>query len=92
MEFKRDFYLIYKELLRNILRHAEASEVNAHVHVDRTKITIHIRDNGKGFDISAPTQRSGLSNIKVRAQKWHGTAFWTTRPGMGTEVTVEMRH
>jgi len=91
MEFKRDFYLVYKELLRNILKHAEATRVDIDINVNRTRATFHISDNGKGFDIDMPTQRSGLFNIKERVKKWNGTVSWNTGPEKGTKVTVEMQ-
>lgn len=91
MEFKRDFYLVYKEILRNILRHAEATNIDIHINVDRSRVYMQITDNGKGFDINAPTDRSGLSNIHARVKKWTGRVLWDSTHGEGTQVTVVMK-
>lgn len=91
MEFKRDFYLVYKELLRNIVKHASASRVDIQIRVDKTHVAMQIRDNGKGFDILAPTERSGLANVKTRVEKWNGKVTWSSGPGLGTEVRIEMK-
>ena len=91
MEFKRDFYLVYKEILRNILRHAEATHVSIQINVDRSGVSLRIEDNGKGFDINAPTDRSGLSNIHTRVKKWGGHVVWNSGQEKGTMVSVEMK-
>lgn len=91
MEFKRDFYLVYKEILRNILRHAEASRVDIMVNVDRSKVILRITDDGIGFDKNAPSDRSGLSNIQARVKKWGGKVEWNSFEGKGTQVFVEMK-
>jgi ligand-binding sensor domain-containing protein/two-component sensor histidine kinase len=91
MEFKRDLYLVYKELLRNVLRHADATKVNIRIITGTNTISIEVQDNGKGFDVDSPTQRNGLSNIKSRVQKWKGSALWNSSPRKGTKVIVEMK-
>lgn len=91
MEFKRDFYLVYKEILRNILRHAEATSVDINIIVERSRVSMQITDNGKGFDVNAPTDRSGLSNIQARVKKWNGRVNWNTDKEKGTHVSVEMQ-
>ena len=91
MEFKRDFYLVYKELLRNVLRHAEATQVDIMINADRSRVSMQIADNGKGFNIKSPSDRSGLSNVHARVKKWGGQVKWNSDPGKGTQVSVEMK-
>ena len=82
--------LVYKEILRNVLRHAKAEHVDIRIKVDRSSVSIHVKDNGKGFDTLAPTDRSGLSNIHTRVKKWNGEASWNSNAGEGTQVSVVM--
>ena len=91
MEFKRDLYLVYKELLRNVLKHADATNVDIRILSGHNSVSIEVVDNGKGFDVGSPSERNGLSNIKNRVRKWQGTAAWKSYPGKGTSVSVEMK-
>lgn len=91
MEFKRDLYLVYKELLRNVLKHADSTRVDIRVIAGHNNISIEVEDNGKGFDVDSPTQRNGLANIKNRVRKWQGSALWNSSPGKGTLAIVEMK-
>jgi signal transduction histidine kinase len=91
MEFRRDLYLAYKELLRNIVRHAKATQVDIGIVIKRDVVQLSIRDNGKGFDVNEPTQRSGIMNIKERARRWRGHAEWQSAPGMGSRVSLVMK-
>ncbi len=91
MEFRRDFYLAFKELLRNIVRHANASQVDIDIVINPGLVRLSVHDNGKGFEVNDPTQRNGITNIKDRAKRWHGQAVWKSEPRMGTHVDVEMK-
>jgi signal transduction histidine kinase len=81
-------YRIAQEALRNILKHAEATEVS----LSLTGAHLTITDNGKGFDKSAPGYRAGvgLSSMEERARFAGGAVTITSRPGGGTIVDVEL--
>lgn len=70
LEFKRDFFLIYKEVLNNIVRHAHADKVYIEVETNRGKLDLTIQDDGKGFDNLDHEFRegNGLRNLRMRAQ------------------------
>jgi ligand-binding sensor domain-containing protein/two-component sensor histidine kinase len=72
LELRRDIYLIYKELLRNIIRHAGATKVSIRVLREVQFLSLVIADNGQGFDASLSTDRHGLKSIKARVAKWKG--------------------
>lgn len=91
MEFRRDLFLVYKEILRNIIRHADAKRVDIDIRIESKMVKLTITDDGKGFLIDQPTQRSGLSNIRRRVGNWKGRADWISTPGTGTTVIVVMR-
>ena len=91
MEFRRDLFLVYKEILRNIIRHANATHVVVQIVVEQKLVKLSVTDNGKGFNIDHPTNRSGLSNIRQRAARWKGNAEWISTPGSGTTVSVNMK-
>lgn len=66
-EKRRNVFLVIKEALHNIVKHAKASKVIIHVHCDLPQLFIHIMDNGIGFDPQlSETKGNGLYNIRKR--------------------------
>jgi ligand-binding sensor domain-containing protein/two-component sensor histidine kinase len=88
MEQRRDVYLIYKESMNNIFKHASANNVWINMQWGKNKLYLNIRDDGKGFDSSIVTSRNGLRNIHFRTEKWRGTALIKTSPGNGTRIEI----
>jgi PAS domain S-box-containing protein len=87
-------YRASRELLTNISKHAEASDV--FIRIDRIgdNIRIVIEDNGKGFDtgqlerIMHQQQGFGLLSIRERLTHVGGTFAIESQPGHGTKVTL----
>ena len=84
-----DAYRIVQELINNILKHAEASQVDVQLTKHTDHLNIFISDNGKGFHKSK-TNGIGLRNIKDRLQKVKGTLDIDSSPGHGTSITVDI--
>jgi ligand-binding sensor domain-containing protein/signal transduction histidine kinase len=91
MTFRRDVLLLYKEILSNIVRHAEASHVDIRVCVDGGRLRLSVTDNGKGFDASLPSNGNGLSTMRRRAQQLGGTIDISSNPLKGTAVSLEAK-
>lgn len=70
LEFKRDLFLIYKEVLNNIVRHAEAQNVSIEIDCKRNRLQMKITDDGKGFNNLDQEfkEGNGLRNLRMRAQ------------------------
>ena len=49
-----------------------------------------IQDNGKGFDISIPTNRSGIKNMKLRAVELKGRLDINSIINGGTQIILEV--
>ena len=90
MEQRRDVYLIYKEALNNIHKHAGASNVWIAVFENQKYLHMNIRDDGKGFDISFVSHRNGLKNLRARVQKWKGEITVESSPGKGTAIELRL--
>jgi ligand-binding sensor domain-containing protein/anti-sigma regulatory factor (Ser/Thr protein kinase) len=90
MEQRRDLFLIFKEAVNNIYKHAQASKVQIRVWLNSNQLHIKIEDNGKGFDTSALTHRNGIRNLQQRAEKWKGTAKINSHSGKGTTIAVNL--
>ncbi|WEK17825.1 MAG: two-component regulator propeller domain-containing protein [Candidatus Pedobacter colombiensis] len=73
MEKRRDIFLIYKELINNINKHSEATEVEVEMWFQQHQLVMLVHDNGKGFDKQAKTHRNGLKNLSSRVTRWKGS-------------------
>ncbi len=88
MVFRRDLVLIYKEILSNIVRHAEASHVEIRLTMIRGHFTLEVRDDGKGFECARPTEGNGLMTTRRRAAELGATMTLRSVPGKGTHVVL----
>lgn len=68
-----------QEALSNVVRHAEASQVNVAVRHEETLLTLVVRDSGRGFPVDAEGRlldhehRMGLSGMRERVMAVGGT-------------------
>lgn len=89
-------YRIVQEAVSNVLKHSQATEATVVVRSDPAKVSISVRDNGKGFDpgtLDLPgTVRSGhgLTSIAERVRILGGTWRLNSHPGEGTRLDVEI--
>ena len=81
-----------REAVVNAAKHAEVSEVSVYAEVEPEKVTIFVRDRGKGFDVgTVPADRHGLADsIRGRMERNGGELRLRTAPGEGTEVALLM--
>ena len=88
MEQRRDVYLIYKEAMNNIIKHASASNVWISLQWQSGKLCMKIKDDGKGFEPVIISHRNGLKNIRSRTEKWKGSTAIEAAPGKGTLIEI----
>lgn len=84
MDQRRDCFLLFKESINNIYKHAQAKNVSIKVWVERNQLHMEIKDDGKGFDTSLTTSRNGLKNMHSRIKKWKGSVQIQSEQGKGT--------
>lgn len=64
-----EVYRILQELLSNIVKHSEATEVKITLSVTKELLTLFITDNGRGSaDIAEPGKGIGLTTVRERAK------------------------
>ena len=69
-ETRRNIFLVVKEALNNILKHANATVVTLTLKRDNSSISFFIHDNGNGIDFTNLRQFGiGLKNMKQRMEK-----------------------
>ncbi len=90
MQHRRDLYLVFKESINNIYKHAAASNVRIHISMAEQKLFLQIEDDGKGFDIPGESHRNGLKNLQSRIANHKGKISIESRPGSGTTIKAEI--
>lgn len=90
-EIRHELFLVFKEALTNIVRHAAASEVRVRLTVTGLRLALTIEDDGLGFESSSVRPaRNGLANMRSRVEKLGGQCHIHSEPGKGTRVHVEV--
>jgi signal transduction histidine kinase len=85
MEQRRDLYLLFKESVNNIHKHAAAGNVSISITGEDHNILMKVEDDGKGFCMKETT-RNGLKNMQSRLQKWNGEMQVETVQDKGTKL------
>ncbi|MBP6681302.1 MAG: hypothetical protein KA166_08925, partial [Saprospiraceae bacterium] len=91
MDQRRDFYLIFKEAVNNLVKYSEATNAIVNVTTDHHTIHMEVRDDGIGFDQDTMQYGNGLENMKQRAEKWKAMLEVVSEPGKGTTLLLEMK-
>lgn len=81
-------FRIVQEQINNIIRHANANNVQIKLQTDAENLILTIADDGNGFDLSTNKKGLGLSNIANRADLFNGKVDIETAPGMGCLIAV----
>ncbi len=85
---RRELFLLIKEALTNIVRHAQARAVDLALAVGEREMRLEIGDDGKGFDPAAPSSGMGLASLRERARALGGRLTIDSAPGKGTRLVL----
>jgi len=88
LDVRRNIFLVYKEALHNIVRHAETKTCLIEVSGNANFITLLIKDEGKGFNLKTVQENNGLRSIKRRAEKINASLSIKSEAGSGTTLTM----
>jgi signal transduction histidine kinase len=85
-------YRILQELLNNVVKHAQASQIFVQLFQREQMLFIMVEDDGQGFEPEDPHRQGGigLSNIASRVKIMGGEAEWDSIPGQGTSVSIRI--
>ncbi len=89
-DIKEALYRIYQEAITNIIKHADATMVDIILKRDGKFISMEIRDNGKGFDLSDSNKGLGLDTIKERVELLEGIITIKAYRNIGTTISVRV--
>jgi signal transduction histidine kinase len=99
-ETRHNLFLAFKEALNNVVKHADATEVQVSLVLEPHQFTLTVGDNGCGLgsvvagaaeNPSGPNLRgsghgNGLANMKSRLSEIGGRCEWQSEPTGGTRV------
>ncbi|MEO8353013.1 MAG: sensor histidine kinase, partial [Chthoniobacteraceae bacterium] len=81
---------IAQEAVTNALKHSGASVIQVELRYEPERLTLQVRDDGRGFDADHPpaaaTGHFGLFGMRERATKIGADLRITSRPGAGTAL------
>jgi PAS domain S-box-containing protein len=86
-------YRSTRELLHNILKHAETTTASVKRWTEAGRILVEVDDSGAGFDVAetnARTDCNGLFLTKERIWSLGGTLTVDSKPRCGTKVTINV--
>jgi signal transduction histidine kinase len=83
------------EALFNAARHAQASQVRVIVEYGVGGLRVTVRDDGRGFDASAPPRSAleghyGLVGMRERARKMGANLTLESQPGSGARIVLNV--
>ena len=95
-ETASSLYRIVQEVLTNVARHAQASQVSIILNTHMGDINLTIEDNGIGFNVlevmakRAENRKFGLFGIQERVMAFGGTSQIESAPGQGTTIYIKV--
>ena len=90
MEQRRNIYLVYKEAINNVAKHAEATKAKCKLYSQNGNSYIEITDNGRGFEVEKTFEGNGLKNFKFRSDDEDIRVSVNSELEKGTVVLVEI--
>ncbi|MCU1265636.1 MAG: liaS 2 [Acidobacteria bacterium] len=95
-EQRRHLFLIFKEAVNNIARHANCSSALSSIAVSRNRLILELRDDGRGFSYLPPPETHanghagghGLENMQRRAEELGGHLNIVSAVGQGTRLKL----
>jgi signal transduction histidine kinase len=84
-------YRVVQESLTNVVKYAEARLVEVSLRDYSNHVEVEIRDDGKGFDVTAAKPSThGLAGMRHRVEAAGGRLSIQSRPGSGTRILATL--
>jgi two-component sensor histidine kinase len=91
MEIRKNFYLVFKEALNNIVKYSKAQNVAIILSKENNAIKLSIHDKGVGFDTSQPLNGNGINNMKRRAKEMKAEIKIGSQINEGTKIELSLK-
>lgn len=84
-------YRVIQESVNNVIKHAQASQLNIQLSKNKNSIEATIEDNGVGFDSKGTDYEGiGLKNIRDRVAFLKGNVDISSQKGKGTLLAIQI--
>ncbi|RPI06994.1 MAG: hypothetical protein EHM64_00935 [Ignavibacteriae bacterium] len=87
---RKEIYLIYKEILHNIVKHANATKVAIEIKSQSNRFILSVCDDGVGFEAGDVKDGLGLKNLSDRAAKIGAIIDISSCTGRGVKITLSV--
>jgi signal transduction histidine kinase len=92
IEQRQQAYLILKEGINNLVKHAACTEANITAKKEANNMLVFsIADNGKGFKTANESTGNGLENMKNRARNMGAEIEFISLNGIGTTINLVIK-
>lgn len=92
-ELSVNLYRIIQEIVHNAIKHSDAHNMKINLSAANNILQLICFDNGRGFNyFKAHKDKTGLGlrNVWSRTELLHGDVFFESKPGEGTNYTIEV--
>jgi ligand-binding sensor domain-containing protein/signal transduction histidine kinase len=89
VETRRQVFLIFKEGIHNVVRHANCTRVRVRLALEGDWLSLAIEDNGRGV-AAGGNEGHGIPSMRSRAAALGGSLELTAGPGGGTIVALRV--
>jgi two-component system NarL family sensor kinase len=91
-DFEMKIYFITMELLNNIIKHSKATIAFISIEEKDKSLFIHVRDNGKGFELDKfnTVEGFGLNQIRARINNIGGETTIISKIKSGTSIHIKV--
>ncbi|GIN12025.1 MULTISPECIES: sensor histidine kinase [Shouchella] len=90
-QFEIALFRLVQEAVQNATKHAEPTEIVVKIELKPKNVTLVIRDDGKGFDLSERKESSfGLIGMKERVNMLNGKMTIHSKPQEGTNILIQL--
>jgi signal transduction histidine kinase len=87
-EIVQQTYRVIQEAVHNVIKHADAKNVDIQLFCRDEELTLTIEDDGKGFKLSDTASGLGLTQMKSRVESLHGRFELNSAPTQGTQLMI----
>lgn len=87
---RQNIYLIFKEAITNIAKHANATKVEIKLGKEKGVLEMLIKDNGVASIKDYKTTGAGLSNMKMRAKQIGAKLDFFQQTGFGIHLEIKI--
>ena len=91
--YLRQLFYVYREILNNIEKHADATNVAIDISWNEDHIAMIVFDDGRGFDSTDNIRFGGSYGLKFmrdRVELMNGTLVIISKPGAGTNIIIRV--